>query len=228
MTNDQFISDPQFPANLFTDPRVKRKTLRFNAVLYHSYVLPRECPCSRCSAAGKEMGRIQGDFCHIIPFKQVFPVLILIYRMRMGDPHRNAALLGSFQRDRTHTIQVAMDNPIFRMLPEEIPQCLFIAQTERIQPGKAVDLTAQSFDLIVVVCPEVPVDQEIKLYPLPVDVSQAVHQQRLQPAPAHIGHNLQNSDRHDLPPPVNLKYPSERSARSALHGLYQIQPLSSG
>ena len=97
-----------------------------------------------------------------------------------------------------------MDNFVFRVLPEKIPQLTAIALAEGIQHWKAIDFSSQRLNFIVLGGTFFPVRQKIKLYIFPVDMPVIVHQHRFQPTAIHMGHYMQNPN-HRFLHPLQLK-----------------------
>ena len=112
-------------------------------------------------------------------------------------------MLRRFENDRTQTVLMDMDDPVFRVGLKKLIQCAAVPHAPRNQAGQVIDLPAKMLYFIIVICLFLSVRQEVKLYTRAVHVAVIIHQHGFEPTAPHIGHNLQYTYRfiHKTRPP---------------------------
>ena len=100
-----------------------------------------------------------------------------------------------------------MNDPIFGVLLEKACQLPPVAGAEGVQHRQVVDYPAQLPDLRPIIPVVGAVGQKIKLDFVSVHMPVIVHQHGFQPAPVHMGHDLQYFD-HKTIPYVRFRYSS--------------------
>ena len=196
MTDDHPISCIQFFPHSPAHVGVISKSIRRDSVPDNRKWISGKHPFACSFTACEKMGGIRWNMLQKKTFNWVFPVFLLVCAVGMGNADRDAGKLCEKEGDRAHTIKMAVYDSVFRMVTEESKKCPVISGMDGIERREPINSATQGQDFIIIICLERPMHQEIKLKPSSVKVAVTVHQKGFQAASAHIGDDMQNTDRH--------------------------------
>jgi len=109
--------------------------------------------------------------------------------MRVGNPDGNICVFCFGQNDTTHVIQMTMHDAICVILEERFER-VSVVRRKGIHWWNAVDPASHCFYFIIIICPELPVNQKIKLNLGFVSMPIVIHEHGFDAAPAHICYDM--------------------------------------